>query len=68
MISRRKFLQTIGTGVAGLSLATLSGVLLHKMYSPKADDTCARKDITQSGKLKCANCKLDCPLRKGITL
>ena len=62
-ISRRKFLQTCGSFIAGGSILGVTCVLLHKRFGQEAP----------TEQTYCSVCKINCslrycPLRKGITI
>ncbi|MFV0346415.1 MAG: hypothetical protein ACK5IQ_09260 [Bacteroidales bacterium] len=67
-ISRKKFMQMCGSGVAGAGILVITGILLRRMYGAK-NDNCTRDDIQSAANLKCSKCKISsCPLRKGLTI
>ena len=59
-ITRKKFLHSFGSVMAGGSIAGISAVLLRRMYAKKEQQTflCNRTEVKSSD---CSGCAFDCP-------
>lgn len=60
-MSRKKFLEVAGSFIAGGAIVGTSAYLL--LNRSKSSNNCTDKQLSS----KCETCKIDCPLRKGVT-